>query len=369
MKILMLSNEFPPSLGGVQTHVYELSRALVLLGHQVQVITRRHNRSWSPREVLDGITVHRLRLPDNHLLYDWTLRRYIRKLHRSEPIDCIHVHGMRPLKAAKHLGIPLIFTNHTSGFLRRARQGSSTLEKMRRQLEGCDLVLAPSQELVDATILTGHPGPYQFIANGVDTDKFSPGPSTLRAQLGIPDNAFVAILARRLVEKNGVLFLASALAEIHAEDFHLVVAGDGADREAFQTLVSQAPCANRVHMLGGVSNERMPEVFRSGDVSILPSLMEATSIAGLEAMACGLALIGTNVGGIPVILTSDQTGLLVPASDSSALAGAVNTLLNDRVKAAEMGRQGLAKVRASFSWQCIAQCTLNAYNECSTESS
>lgn len=361
MNILMVTNEFLPSIGGVQTHVHELSRALVRLGHAVHVLTRRRDQSAPADEFIDGIRVHRCRLADSHLIYDWQLRRRLKKLVREFAIDVVHVHGMRPLKACAGAAATVVFTNHTSGFLRRAGLGEKLREKMRRQLEIADCVLAPSEELADRTRETGYTGDVKFIANGVDTEKFCPGESDLRVSLSIPQSAFVAVLARRLVQKNGVLYLARALAQIESTDFHLVVAGDGAERGDFETLARASACGDRVHMLGAVANASMPNVYRAADVAILPSLMEATSIAGLEAMACGLPLIGTRVGGIPAIVDDGLSGILVEPANVDAMAAAINALLADRERASALGRSSLAKAQEQFCWPEIARQTLSVY--------
>ena len=99
--------------------------------------------------------------------------------------------------------------------------------------------------------------------------------------------------------------------------------------------------------------------FSAGDVSILPSLMEATSIAGLEAMACGLPLIGTNVGGIPVIIKDGETGILVEPRSPEQLAEALNKLSEDREYAKQLGVRSLERARKDFSWDVIADITVN----------
>jgi len=363
MNILMVSNEFAPSIGGVQTHVLELSRAMVRQGHHVYVLTRHRDKSALKNERLDGIHVKRVSLAKNHLLYDWQLTRYMKKLIADHHIDVVHVHGMRPLSACRSLKELTVFTNHTSSFLKRAKQGDRANAKMAQQLSVSPIVLAPSEELAERTRETGYNGQVQFVSNGVDIAKFYPGKSTLRQQLKIPETAFVAVLARRLVEKNGVLYLAKALAQINDPNFHLIVAGDGADRDQFESIIQMTPCADRVHMLGYVANEDMADIYRSGDVSILPSLMEATSIAGLEAMACGLAMIGTRVGGIPVIIADGESGLLVDSMSSDGLAGAMNTLLADREKARTMGGESFKRAKDNFSWDKISDQTVKLYKE------
>ena len=364
MKIVMLTNEFPPSIGGVQTHVYELSKALVSLGHELHVVTRWREKSTPRMEIRDGIYVHRITLAKSHWLYDWQLKQYIKKLNRQGKLDILHVHGMRPLKACAGLNIPVVFTNHTSSFLKRVKQDQKLLDKMAVQLDVAKLVLAPSEELADATRQCGYSGPVKFIANGVDTEKFSPGPSNLRGQLGIPQDAFVVAVARRLYEKNGVLYLADAVAQLNHPRLHLVVAGAGTDRETFENTVQTGGIEDRVHMLGGVANTEMPELYRGCNVSVLPSLMEATSIAGLEAMACGLPLIGTNVGGIPAILRHQDNGLLVEPRSPEQLANALNTLILDPSTCAQMGLRSRERATKEFSWETIATQTMTHYEKC-----
>ncbi len=359
MKIIMVSNEFPPSIGGVQTHVYELSRAMVRLGHEVTVITRLSDKSLPKHKAMDGVNVIRVGLSNNHMLYDFKLHRMLKTMISKEGFEAVHIHGMRPLKACKNLKVPVVFTNHTSSFLKRVTKGQAVLEKMRKQLVIAEQVFAPSDELVEATRKTGYAGPTHFISNGVDVNRFFPVETNLKSDLGIPKDAFVAVLARRLVEKNGVLYFAKAIVQANRPDLHVIVAGDGADRSLFEQIIREGNCSDRVHFLGGVDNQKMPEIFSAGDVSILPSLMEATSIAGLEAMACGLPLIGTNVGGIPVIIKDGETGVLVEPRSPEQLAEALNKLCEDREYAKRLGERSLERVRKDFSWDVIADITVN----------
>lgn len=108
----------------------------------------------------------------------------------------------------------------------------------------------------------------------------------------------------------------------------------------------------------------MPEIFRSADISVLPSLAEATSIAGLEAMASGLALVGTNVGGIPTIIYDGVTGLIVPPRDPAALAEALDSLCANSETRKAMGQAARARVEAEFSWPKIAEETRHIYEAC-----
>lgn len=361
MNILMVSNEFPPAVGGLQTHVFELARALVQLGHRVRVVCRQRDKSAPARETLAGIEVERLALPNNHLLYDWKLARHLSKLVNTEGFELAHVHGMRPLNASYKLPVPTIFTNHTSSFLRRANSGTRTRNKMRKQLAGAAAVLTPSEILAEKTREIGYTGPITFLANGVDNTLFSPGPSDLREKLGIPPDAFVIAIACRLAPVKGVRYLAQAVAAIDDPRLHLVIAGDGAERAEIEQLLRHKLEQGRAHLLGAVGNCEMPRIYRAADASALPSLMEATSIAGLEAMACGLPLIGSRVGGIPHILDEGVTGLLVTPGSVDELKTAIEGMLANPERCRTMGRAACARVAEQFTWQLLASEVLTQY--------
>jgi glycosyltransferase involved in cell wall biosynthesis len=129
-------------------------------------------------------------------------------------------------------------------------------------------------------------------------------------------------------------------------------------------ILDKAGMRDRVKFLGAVPNSSMPEIYRACDVAVLPSLAEATSIAGLEAMACGLPLVGTNVGGIPAIVADGVSGLLVPPADPDALAGALDRLVDNAGLRRAMGEAGRCSAQGNFSWPIIARRTAAAYEAC-----
>jgi len=105
------------------------------------------------------------------------------------------------------------------------------------------------------------------------------------------------------------------------------------------------------------------QLLTHATVFACPSLYEPLGIVNLEAMACGTAVVGSKVGGIPEVVADGQTGLLVPPGDPAALAQAVNELVTDERQAAEMGRRGRARAEAEFGWASIAAQTAELYAE------
>ena len=111
---------------------------------------------------------------------------------------------------------------------------------------------------------------------------------------------------------------------------------------------------------GAVPNDRMPEYYAASDVVALPSLKEATSIAGLEAMASARPLVGTNVGGIPQIVKDGDSGILVPAKDPEKLADAIVRLLDNDSARAAIGERARQRAKL-FDWRTIAQAYPHIY--------
>ncbi|MGD9600184.1 MAG: glycosyltransferase family 4 protein [Gammaproteobacteria bacterium] len=358
MHVLMLTSEFPPRIGGIASHVAELALALRAAGVRVTVVAPADPPARGPEpDVLRHSPLLRAQP-----FADWLLGRWCRRWLRANPCDLVHVHGLRPLRAALATELPVVFTNHTSGFLQTVAAGGRRLRRVGRVLARCGHVLAPSEELVDAARAAGYTGPATYVPNGVDATRFTPGEARARrAAWGIPENAVAVVIARRLVAKNGVIDAARALTRTLAH-VHFVFVGDGPERGAIEAVARDAGCAARAHLVGAVPNTAMPEIYRAADLCLLPSLMEATSIAGLEAMATGRALVGTRVGGIPALIEDGVNGLLVPVRDPDAIAAAVNTLARDPARVRAMGDAARARVEAEFAWPRIAARTLAVYS-------
>lgn len=360
VRVLMLTSEYPPRIGGVASHVAELAQALHDLGHEITVIAPA-SEDLLPAVPSTGPRVLRyspwLRAQP---FGDWLLARWCRRWISRHAIDVIHVHGLRPLRAALTLGRPVVFTNHTSGFLKTVAAGGRRLETLARRIAGAAHLIAPSEELVVAARTAGYSGRCDYIPNGVDEQRFSPGTAQgLRAHWGLNDSHVAVVIARRLVEKNGVMSAVLA-APLLAPEVRLVFVGDGPLRAVLEAEVRRNGAHSRVRFTGALANRDMPEVYRAADICLLPSLMEATSIAGLEAMACGVPLVGTRVGGIPALI-SDDCGVLVPPQDPEAIAAALNSLAQDLARRQALGAAARRRIELYFTWQEIARQTLAVY--------
>jgi glycosyltransferase involved in cell wall biosynthesis len=361
MNILLISIDYPPVPGGISAHVYELSKALTQAGHRVGVVTRR--RAQQPASSgEDGWEVFRVRLKYLAFFYGLQLRNFVRRLLPEFQPDIIHIHGMGPLEWYNIDHIPLAYTNHTSGYLKRIKKGGwRRMTMLKRNFAKVDLFLAPSRELLHV--------PFDiraekiFIPNGVDAAKFARDEvkrRTIRQDLGIGENETVAIVTRRLVDKNGVIHLARATERLNATDpgLRFIVIGDGPERGAVAQEFTRH-CGSRAIFLGNRRHEEIVDYYSAADFSILPSLMEATSISGLEAMAASLPLVGTEVGGIPELIQDGVNGYLCRPADPGDLADKIHNLLRHDLR--EMGKRSREMVDEQFDWRRIARKTLDAY--------
>lgn len=359
MNVLMVSIDYPPSVGGITAHVYELTQALKNIGCKLTVATLLLNNNQKSFETIDDVDIYRFKLNFAGVTYGYQINRFLKKLVKEKDFDIIHVHGMRPLEFYDIKGIPLAYTNHTSGYLKRIKKGGYRIPLLKRLFNKPQLFLAPSEELLEV--------PFEFdakkvfISNGVISSKFTRDSEVrkkLRSELSIKEDEKLAIVTRRMVWKNGVNFLALSTKYIKSDKLKLLFIGDGEQYDEIKSILEEN-YKDRFILLGSKKHHEIIDYYSAADLSILPSLMEATSISGLEAMAASLPLVGTKVGGIPVIIKDGENGYLCESENPEDLALKIDKLLDsDHLS---MGNKSKEMVDKYFDWIEIAKKTLEEY--------
>jgi glycosyltransferase involved in cell wall biosynthesis len=355
----MVSLDYPPTVGGITAHVYELSQAMIKIGHKLSVVTRTVENATLAYEKIDDVDIYRIQLKFAGMTYGYQINKFIKNLLKDKSFDIIHIHGMRPLEFYNIKDIPLVYTNHTSGYLKRIKKGGYRIPILKRLFNKPDLFLAPSDELLD--IPFNIRSKKVFISNGVISNKFTRDEAIrlkIRNDLNIKDNEIVGIVTRRMVWKNGVTDLAKATEFIKNKDFKLLFIGDGEEFNEVKSILEKY-FSGRYILLGSKQHHEIISYYSASDISILPSLMEATSISGLEAMAASLPLVGTNVGGIPVLIKNAINGYLCESQNPQDLATKLDLLLSSDY--INMGKKSKEMVEENFDWIKIAQTTLNEY--------
>jgi D-inositol-3-phosphate glycosyltransferase len=388
MRIAMVSEHASPlavlggeDAGGQNVHVAELSRALARRGVEVTVYTRRDDPKLPARMPLaPGVVVEHVDagpprpIPKDLLLpfMDVFADRLRQAWRRWRP-TLVHAHfwmsGHAALAAADGLGVPVVQTFHALGTVKRRHQGeadTSPAERLETETRilarACGVVATCSDERRELALLGAPSERVRVVPCGVDLRQFRPeGPAFARARRP----RLVAL--GRLVARKGVDHVVAALTRIPRAE--LIVAGgpearalDG-DGEArrLRELAQRLGVAERVALCGRVARADAPKLLRSADVVVCTPWYEPFGIVPVEAMACGVPVVASAVGGMLDTITDDVTGVLVAPQCPSDIADAVSRLLRDARLRARLGAAGAARAHARYGWEHVAEGTLDAY--------
>ena len=393
MKIAMVSEHASPlaclggvDAGGQNVHVAELSAALARRGHQVVVYTRRDEESLPSRVgLLPGVQVEHLAAGPARLIGKDQLLPYMddfgarltEQLRRQQP-DLVHAHfwmsGLASLQAAGSLGLPVVQTFHALGQVKRRWQGQADTSPPERI--GAERLIARTADLVIATC-TDEVGELsamgvarnrvEVVPCGVDLTLFTPARDPVPNRPARNRPARLLILGR-LVPRKGVADAIAALPRVPDAEL-LVVGGPAPDQLATDpearrllTLAAGHGVADRVRLLGRQPRTDLPGLMRSCDLLLAVPWYEPFGITPLEAMAAGLPVVATAVGGLRDTVLDGVTGRLVPPRRPEVLAQVLNELLADPPRRRAMARAGRERVLARYGWDSIAEQTEACYS-------
>jgi len=370
MKILMFTTDYLPNIGGVTAHLRGLAGALCEAGHRVSIVTN------VPGEDGGGDPFSVLRVSERvRWLPTARGRRVQFLLNLARPLrtelrgyDLVHFHTVDPLSQALSTlwrGRRLVATNHTSMFVADSRDPRRA-RPWRRFFDRMDGIIAPSKELADLTVALGTGArKVRYLPNGVDASVFHPDRSgaPCRERYGIRADEALLLCPRRLVEKNGCIYLARAMGRIvrRLPGVRVLFVGDGPERAPITRELEAAGCLDRAVFARSIPNAEMPGYYAAADVVVTPSLIEATSISVLEAMATARPVVATRVGGLPALVEHGRTGYLVGPGDEAELAARICDLLADPACRTRMGESARRRVLDSFTWDRIAELTVDVY--------
>ncbi len=359
MRIAFFTDSFPPTHDGVARETDALARALRQRGHPVHVVTV--GRAGLSRDEVrnDGVTVRRVRsiaapgYPQYRIALSPGGAHTLAAVRRS---DVVHVHtpgfvGLAGFLLARGTGTPVLSTYHTdlAGILGTmpADRGRAAFYRRwaRFALDLCrasDAATAPTARAAAALAAPkSRAGAPEVVPNGVELDRFgpaAPGPDW-PARLGSGRRPLVTYLGR-LTRDKGVLTLLDATERLPPEvAMDLVIGGEGPQAGALRERIDGSPLlSRRVRLVGPVDEEEKPALLAQSAVFVLPSTADTSSVAVLEAMACGTAVVASRVGGPREIVQDGETGLTVDPRDPSEIARAIGALLGDPLRRAALGR-------------------------------
>jgi glycosyltransferase involved in cell wall biosynthesis/phosphoheptose isomerase len=389
MRIAMVSEHASPlaALGGVDAggqnvHVAALAQAVARRGAEVVVHTRRDDPALPARvRMARGVVVHHVDAgparpvsKDDMLVHMEAFAEELVRAWADDRPDVVHAHfwmsGHAALLAAREHPVPVVQTFHALGVVKRRYQGDKdTSPPERFEIErglvrrADEIVATCTDEVFELVRLGAARRKLTVVPCGVDLSLFSPdGPREPRRA-----GRRRLLCVGRLVERKGIGNVIEALAEV--PDAELVVAGGpprdrlADDREAqrLRGVAERAGVADRVDLRGQVERADLPALVRSCDVVVCAPWYEPFGIVPLEAMACGVPVVASAVGGMIDTVVDGVTGVHVPPRDPERLAAALRPLLDDEPRRARYGAAGVRRARRLYDWGRVANATLDVY--------
>lgn len=363
MDILIVTQDFPPEMGGIQTYVVELARHFLARGHAVRVICPGRASDPAP---LPGLTdLVRLPVPGSFLFLPLLgyLPGYLRRHPSVDRVLCAQWQSAVALPPREgNGGRNGSETGRKSFCLVHGRElltsvfGPAAPFATRRAFARLDAAFPNSNEVLRlARARTAPDFPLRLVHPGVNPEVFRPvDAGFLRERYGL-GNAPVIVSITRMVARKNLRRLIEVLPAVRAEvpGTRLVLCGTGPEREGL--MAAAAGQGDSVLFPGRIGDGEMAAHYRMGDVFALPSFSSERDIEGfgivyLEAGACEVPVVGGLSGGVPDAVADGETGLLVPPDDSGRLREALVALLSNRSKAQAMGRRARERVLESHTW-------------------
>ncbi len=365
-RVLFVIRSFHPFIGGMEKQALTAASALVKRGWRVEVITSRVHLSWPAREKIGSVCI--TRLPSLSLKYIGaavfliSLVVYLYKKRSS--YDIIHSFqvgytgavAMMMAKALRKASVLKLACSGKGGDVQR--NSRSWLGRL--FLAGCKksgAAIALNEEVQQEFISIGYPAEQVCaITNGVDTAAYCPveNRAALRQSLHMPDGKIIVYTGRILFAQKKLDWLVTAISKINCDrPFCLYIIGEGPDAVFLRRMCEQLSLNEKVHIVNTV--DTIAPFLQAADVFILPSEYEGLSNSVLEAMASGLAVIATDIPGNRALIEDGVTGVLVPCGNDEQLIGALESLIQDDARAADLGRNAREKVCRHYAVATVAQ--------------
>ncbi len=360
MRIMIVTDQYPPMVGGVPKVTHGLATDFAARGHEVVVVApsygaRNVNRVENNVQIVrfssfEWPTYEELRIP---LLPILPFRRLLK---RFDP-DIIHVHSPVVLGniaqiVAGNLRKPMIVTNHYLPVnVSRALSNDPIIGKpfktvsysyLVRFCNRFEYVTAPTQTALNLLYEHGLRAPAQAISNGIDLTRYTPGEpdEALRQHFHLPADRPLILSVNRLSPEKRIDVLIDAVALLR-EKAHLVITGSGPDEAELREQVEKLHLQERVSFLGFVSDDELIGLYRLASVFAIPSEGDLQSLSTMEAMACGLPVVAADAYALPELVHHEQNGFLFQRGMSDEMASYLDLLLGSPDLRASMGAKSL----------------------------
>ncbi len=361
LRVLQVGKFYPPTMGGIETHLQNLCNELKDAVDLKVLVSNTGARTVE--DEVDGVQV--TRVGTRATLSAAPISPGLVSRIRREQADIVHLHHPNPVAVIAYLMSghrgKLVITYH-SDIVRQKKLGVMFQPFLDRCLAWADAIIATSPDyLATSTVLRAHEQRCTVLPYGIPVDQFAVRDEPAIARLREAYGRRVVITVGRLIYYKGFDVLVRAMKDV---DGVLLVVGDGPLRGELEAHSRRLGIDGRVRFLGEIHNRDVAAYYHASDVFALASVArsEAFGIVQLEAMACGLPVVNTSLdSGVPFVSLDGKTGITVAAGDSTALAGALRTLLDDEVRRATLGEAARKRVESEFTSRVMARRMIELY--------
>jgi glycosyltransferase involved in cell wall biosynthesis len=382
-------------IGGMQAHSADLCRGLVEAGHEVEVVSARHRDGLTQTEHL-GATWHFVDATARRPGRPYRNRDWLRasadafaELHAARPFDVVHsesTSALGLLRRGVHRNVPVAVKFHgnylglaaatigrgvrESGIGPRVREAKHLVWLTAGHVIPPDFVrfraceaMVPSRQQLDATVRSFllDRARVHVVPNGISVEDFAaPGRDEARKSLGLGTGP-ILLCVGRLARDKGFATAIEALARLES-DARLLVLGSGPERALLEQTARRTGVSDRVDFLGSKPRAEVVHHLAASDVFVFPTERdEAAPLVPLEAMAAGLPVVASDIGGGAELIESGKNGLLVPPASVDSLARAIDSLLADDALRRRMGEAARERIVERYTIEAMTRQTVAVY--------
>jgi len=371
MRVTMMVRCLAMMRGGGETRHLAWMRELAALGVDVDVIAGQPLALGGARFPIRGVQATVIRTP---YLRDWVYRFQRTRGFGRLTMDALHVDEEWFCRAAwaeiaMRRQPPDVVHAHALYQAARLRRGRAAVvlnfpgepnPRYAADIQQADALVADGWAARHLPAMLGRP--VHAVPKGVDAELFRPSGNNLRESLSLTGKRTILCVARFVPIKN-VALLIDAMTEVAQQDprAHLILAGEGPEEGSLRAQTARLGLSERITFAGHVPHHELGPLYRSADLFVLSSEFDNSPNVVLEAMACGVAVVATDVGGVAEYVADGQGGSLAPPRDAAALASAIVRWLDDPVRRRDAGAFNRQRVLQQFSWRASAQRLLSVY--------
>ncbi|MFA5359797.1 MAG: glycosyltransferase family 4 protein [Patescibacteria group bacterium] len=375
-KILIFSTAYLPLIGGAEIAIKEITDQISDI--QFDMITLRFNSSLPKFERIGNINVYRIGfaklnpgmdelvkfpLKFNKLFFPFSAYFKACRLHKKN-----HYDGIWAMMAAYagfaamffktcYKNVPYLLTLQEGDPIPEIKKKIRFLYPLfKRIFIQANIIQAISNYLANFAREMGYKGRLEVVPNGVNAEKFkieNLNKKELKNKFNINESDKILVTISRLVKKNAIDDIIKSLVYL-PENIKFLILGDGPDKKFLENLVKELKLENRVILKGQISQDDLPKYLAVADIFIRPSLSEGQGIAFLEAMAAGVPVIATPVGGIVDFLRDKETGLFCEVNNPKSIAEKAKILLENKDLVEKIKINAVKLVREYYDWHMIA---------------